>query len=148
MAFPDKSGLSEEGRALVDLIKSAQKVKRDTSSTPSNISDNEMADEIRRKTKNMLFRLNEALAYAMQQGYRYKKVVTGNRVTVNLWHISEGEEAEGEGGPVATAPDVGNSEEPVVAEVKRGPGRPRKLTPQDVNAPTVPGLHVAGEELT
>jgi hypothetical protein len=140
--------LSEEGKALVDLIKSAKKVKRDTSSAPSNITDTEMQDEIDRKSRNMHVRLDEALAYAKQQGFRSAKIVKGTRVTVNLWHSMEGIGADGSLPPkdlsVTTHVAV-----PVVEPEpeKRGPGRPRKLTPADVNAPEKPGLHVEGEEL-
>lgn len=145
---PNVNELSEEGRALVDLIKSAKKVHRDTSHMPPNISPTEMQDEIRRKQKNMDVRLAEALAYAVQQGFRHHKHVSGTRYTITIWHSSEGQGDDGGKPPVSVkVPEVVVPANEPTPE-KRGPGRPKKvLTPADVNAPATPGLHVEGEEL-
>lgn len=140
------SGASEEGQAVIAALSAVmQKKHRDTSSEPVNIGPDEMAKEIARKQKNMMSRLDESLAYAVQQGFRYAKSTDGTRTTVKIWHSSEGGGEDGSVMPV----EKGSVPSPIPVPL---PGPHRKLSKNtvkasDVGAPNVPGLHVEGEEL-
>lgn len=88
------AGLTQdEARVLGKVLKGAAKpVAPDTSAMPPNVSDADIAKEIKQRMKNVLRAIGEKCSYLMHQGWRTRVEVEGTHGRILFWHVSESED--------------------------------------------------------